>query len=130
METSPRQMLRLAPRESPPDPNQGNGSQAHGHLCFSLGRGGFSARAEEPLGLGKVNFLCLFPEDSQNGHHDDSIPELAGHGYVRWRSRLDQTVGVEFAFIESPGREWVVKRLAETNPRPFIPALHLPDDCP
>ena len=92
-----------------------------GLVHFSLGRGGFSVRAEEPLGLGKVNFHCVFfaPDSNGAGH-----PDLRGQGFVRWRSTLDQAVGIEFAFLESPGREWVVEQIIKSNPRSFIPALH------
>jgi len=79
-----------------------------------LGRGGFSAHSPEPLGLGKIAFRCC----ASSGQ-----PELMGQGYVRWRSRVDHTVGIEFAYLDSPGREWVVEELFNESPRSFIPAL-------
>jgi hypothetical protein len=82
--------------------------------CFRLGRGGFSARSPDALGLGKIAFRCEFDSDH---------PALSGQGYVRWRSRTDHTVGIEFAFLHSPGREWVIGQIEEEKPRSFIPAL-------
>jgi CheY-like chemotaxis protein len=122
MENPPRQAVQLEVDERCPctAPEASPASSEAFKPCFSLGRGGFSARAEEPLGLGKVSFECVFSsEDDRAG----DTPELRGQGYVRWRSRVDRTVGIEFAYIESPGREWVVQRIAQSNPRPFIPAL-------
>lgn len=96
----------------PHPPNRG--------CCFGLGRGGFSVRAEEPLGFGKISFECRFPAYPQLG---EGAPCLRGQGHVRWRSHSDRTVGIEFAYLESPGREWVIDRIAQSKPRSYIPAL-------
>ena len=85
--------------------------------CFRLGRGGFSTQSPAQMGTGKIAFVCSFP-----GSHGDP-PDLTGQGYVRWRSRTEHTVGIEFAYLDPPGREWVANEIARTNPRGFIPAL-------
>jgi CheY-like chemotaxis protein len=132
MDSPPRQAVHVEVPEVPgvrASDVPGDGPEALGtralgrtsHLCFSLGHGGFSARAEEPLGLGKVSFRCVFSNGDRAG---ESTPDLCGEGFVRWRSRTDQAVGIEFAYLESPGREWVVEQIAENNPRPFIPAMN------
>jgi CheY-like chemotaxis protein len=125
LQSPPRQTVNLElPGPARSETNASEASQSGQDLGPDLGpgigRGGFSARASEPLALGAVNFQCRFPEGTEDG---EGAPELRGHGYVRWRSRLDQAVGIEFAYLESPGREWVVERIAVDNPRPFIPAL-------
>jgi CheY-like chemotaxis protein len=120
MQTPPRQALRLeldAPGSTGPDAGREAEAILSAAPNFSLGRGGFSAVATEPLGLGKVTFSCQMPVQP------NETRDLCGQGYVRWRSRTDTSVGIEFAFLESPGREWVVDQIAATNPRAFIPAL-------
>lgn len=82
---------------------------------FELGRGGFSVRSPATLGLGKIAFECGF------GHEE--WPDLRGQGYVRWRSRADSTMGIEFGYLEEPGREWVVERITAQKPRSYIPKL-------
>jgi hypothetical protein len=77
-----------------------------------LGRGGFSAHAEESLTLGKVSFQCKFGPGEQ---------EMSGQGIVRWYSRADQAVGIEFSFLDPPCRSWVLKEITAANPRSFIP---------
>jgi CheY-like chemotaxis protein len=87
--------------------------------CFRLGRGGFSARFDGPVGLGKVSFQCNFHTEPGQ----PAIPAMSGEGFVRWRSRSEQTIGVEFAYLDPPGRQWVVEQIAATNPSSFVPAL-------
>ena len=48
--------------------------------------------------------------------------ELAGEGYVRWRSRADSRVGIEFAFLDAGCRAWVLEEIAAAAPRSFIPS--------
>ncbi len=125
MEISPRQKIHMrvgeAPAEGAEQPEEAGMFTAAHNFC--LGRGGFSVQVQEPLGLGKVEFVCVFDRPSREA---DGVEELAGQGYVRWRSRADFWVGIEFSYLDLPGREWVVKQLAENNPRPFIPA---PNAC-
>jgi CheY-like chemotaxis protein len=108
METPPRQSLHLEiePREG----GEGDAAQPG----FRLGRGGFSTRSAEAIGLGKIAFDCSFA---------DRHPPLKGEGYVRWRSRADYTLGIEFAFLDTPGREWVLNAIQRENPLSFIPSL-------
>jgi CheY-like chemotaxis protein len=108
--------MTIPPRQSvcfDVDPPDGPASQEL-NMRFRLGRGGFSAHSPEPLGLGKIGFRCCA---------SPGRPELMGQGYVRWRSRVDHSVGIEFAYLDSPGREWVVEELFAESPRSFIPAL-------
>jgi CheY-like chemotaxis protein len=108
METPPRQSLRIEIGSL--DAVAGDSAEP----CFRLGRGGFSARSAEAIGLGKVAFDCSF----SNRH-----PPLKGEGYVRWRSRTDHTLGIEFAFLDAPGREWILDAIEREKPLSFIPAL-------
>jgi CheY-like chemotaxis protein len=79
-----------------------------------LGRGGFSTRYTGSAKLGEVAFQCRLPTEQR---------EMAGQGYVRWLSRTDQTVGIEFAFLEETCRSWLLEEIATTNPRSFIPSF-------
>ncbi len=79
-----------------------------------LGRGGFSARYGESLSLGKVAFRCSFLAEER---------EMAGQGFVRWRSRDTQTVGVQFDFLHESARPWILERIAAADPVAFIPLL-------
>ena len=126
MEIAPRQAIYVPVTDfsaEAPSETQGEGRPKEGNRRFHVGRGGFSVRTDEPLALGRVNFQCVFSQQEPGGPAD-----LRGQGFVRWRSRLDHAVGIEFAYLESPGREWVVEHIAESNPRPFIPALQPPGD--
>jgi CheY-like chemotaxis protein len=80
---------------------------------FRLGRGGFSARYVGSANPGSVTFRCNFSSEQR---------EIAGEGYVRWHSRTDQTVGVEFTFLDATCRSWLLEEIAITNPRSFIPS--------
>jgi CheY-like chemotaxis protein len=77
-----------------------------------LGRGGFSGHTEESLILGKVSFQCQFGSGQS---------EMSGQGIVRWYSRADQAVGIEFSFLDPPCRSWVLQEIAASRPRSFIP---------
>ena len=77
-----------------------------------FGRGGFSMSYSGPLSLGKVTFAC-----ADGGEK----PMLSGQGLVRWRSRTDQRVGIEFAYLEEPSRAAVLERISRERPRSFIP---------
>jgi hypothetical protein len=48
---------------------------------------------------------------------------MVGGGYVRWRSRTDEQVGVEFAFLDESCRSWVLEDITAANPPSFIPSL-------
>jgi CheY-like chemotaxis protein len=78
-----------------------------------LGRGGFSAPHLGALGRGRVTFRCQIPMETF---------ELSGQGYVRWYSKADRTVGIEFYYLDSACRAWTLGQIAATNPRSFIPA--------
>lgn len=86
--------------------------------CLSLGRGGFCTHIAAPLGLGVVAFNCRLSANEANGQ-----PErvLAGQGFVRWFSKMEQVVGIEFAYLEPSCRAWVIHQIAAIAPRSFIP---------
>jgi CheY-like chemotaxis protein len=79
-----------------------------------LGRGGFSARYSGPSALGEVAFKCHFSSDQR---------EMTGEGYVRWRSKNHDKIGIEFSFLDANCRSWVLEEIAVTNPRSFIPSF-------
>lgn len=81
---------------------------------FRLGRGGFSARYAGSANPGKVAFRCNFSTEQR---------EMAGEGFVRWYSRTDQTVGVEFAFLDASCRSWLLEEIAAIDSRSFIPSF-------
>lgn len=80
--------------------------------AICLGRGGFSAVSNAPLSLGRVSFQCSF---------DDGRGEIAGQGYVRWNSRTDHRVGIEFGHLSACCHSWLTKNITESSPRSFIP---------
>jgi len=80
--------------------------------AFQLGRGGFSAHHPGPLSLSKVAFNCPVDEDQR---------VLSGEGFVRWYSRADHTVGVEFFYLDPECHAWVAEAIRAANPRGFIP---------
>jgi CheY-like chemotaxis protein len=104
MEVVPRQSLLIQFDRAGGTPDQDS-------LC--LGRGGFIARITGSVNLGKVAFRCSTADER----------EIAGEGYVRWYSKNDQTVGIEFAFLDPTCRSWLLEQIATTNPRSFIPSL-------
>jgi len=104
--------LRFVPRQSLLLDVEDIGGIVRDH-SLQLGRGGFSAHYEGSSLLASVAFRCSF----RNGDH-----EMAGQGHVRWQSKTDQAIGVEFAFLEEPSRSWLVEKIAASNPRSFIPA--------
>jgi CheY-like chemotaxis protein len=77
-----------------------------------LGRGGFCARTPEFLSLGTVAFRCGFPLERR---------EMSGQGCVRWHSKTDQTVGIEFAFLDPSCRSWLLEEITASAPKSFIP---------
>ena len=82
---------------------------------FRLGRGGFCARSAASLSPGKISFECRFPDRPEH------LP-FHGEGYVRWRSKADRAVGIEFFFLASPGREWLAARIRVEDPFSYIPS--------
>jgi len=80
---------------------------------IQLGTGGFSAVENGRVGLGKIAFQC----DIASPHQ-----QISGQGYVRWKSQAEGKIGVEFAFIEEPGRTWLLGEIESRNPRSFIPS--------
>jgi CheY-like chemotaxis protein len=124
MPIPPRQSVELELHPSAPaDPNPPAPGVTPEFGLFRLGRGGFSTRAPDVFGLGKIAFRCIFAQPEGQADAAEPLPELIGEGYVRWRSRADQTVGIEFAFLESPGREWVLSQIEAASPRSYIPAI-------
>ena len=91
---------------------------------FELGRGGFCALTADPLSPGKISFECRFRSDDPPAEDPATVQPstLRGEGYVRWRSRADGAVGIEFSFLASPGREWVAARIREEEPFSYIPS--------
>jgi CheY-like chemotaxis protein len=122
MPIPPRQSVELE-LDAPTDPRPSPVSAPPEFGFFRLGRGGFSTRAPDVFGLGKIAFRCVFAQPEAHPVATEPPPELIGQGYVRWRSRADQTVGIEFAFLESPGREWVLAQIEAASPRSYIPTL-------
>jgi CheY-like chemotaxis protein len=103
--------LRFAPRQSLVLQAEGIRERPEKD-SIQLGRGGFCAHYTGFLKLASIAFRCSFPE----GDH-----EIAGHGYVRWQSKTNQTIGVEFAFLEEPSRSWLIEKITASNFRSFIP---------
>jgi CheY-like chemotaxis protein len=83
-----------------------------GRNNIELGRGGFSVHQSDSLMRGKVTFRCSF-----TGEHQ----ALSGQGYVRWISRNDDAVGIEFEYLDPKCRSWVLAKIAATHPQSFIP---------
>ena len=79
-----------------------------------LGRGGFSARYVGPVAPGKVSFDCHLASDGSR---------MTGEGFIRWRSKTEGTLGIEFSFLEESCRAEIAERITNTIPRAFIPAL-------
>jgi hypothetical protein len=114
MTPPPRQSMQV---EATGVVGSGGGSTADSK-CLSFGRGGFGTQASAPLGLGPVAFSCRLPSDPLHGNANRV---LAGHGLVRWFSRTDLTVGIEFAYLDPSCRAWVLDEIAASAPRSFIP---------
>ena len=87
--------------------------EAVGPKSLQLGHGGFSALEDGTMGLGKIAFQCDIASQQQR---------ISGQGYVRWKSQMERKIGVEFAFIEEPGRTWLLGEIEARNPRSFIPS--------
>jgi len=104
METTPRHSLSI-------DAVDFSMSAADGGIA--LGQGGFSAPYLSPVAHGKVSFECLV---SASGFR------FSGEGYVRWRSKTEGTIGVEFAYLEEGCRAAVVAEMGKWNSRAFIPS--------
>jgi CheY-like chemotaxis protein len=102
MMTPPRQTMTMAAEK--------DGS---GENRIRFGRGGFSAHYDGPLALSKVTFECRLA----------SQQVLAGEGYVRWITRADGTVGIEFAYLDEASRAWVLEEIDAAAPRGFIPSF-------
>jgi len=89
------------------------GSDADREGSVLLGRGGFCASFSGPSNLGKVSFEFCIPTPPHR---------ITGQGYVRWRSKSENTIGVEFAFLDKSSREWVLSEIKTIQPRCFIPS--------
>lgn len=95
MEIAPRQKLDIVVRKK----------------SIRLGRGGFSAPCPGPMTQGIVAFQCRL----------DETGVLAGQGFVRWYSRTEQRVGIEFAFLEEQCRAKILEEIAGSGPTGFVP---------
>lgn len=114
MNPPPRQVLKVDVESISRTP----GGVTTGATSLRIGRGGFSTQSPEPLGLGPVGFACRLPPDPM----DSRLRKvLAGHGLVRWNSRIDQTVGIEFVYLDPTCRGWLLAEIAADSPRSFIP---------
>jgi CheY-like chemotaxis protein len=96
MEIAPRQALDIVVREG----------------SIRLGRGGFSAPCPGPMTPGRVTFHCKLEEEDR---------VIAGQGYVRWYSRSEQRVGIEFGYLDAICRERVLEEIAASQPQGFVP---------
>jgi CheY-like chemotaxis protein len=81
-----------------------------GISSICLGRGGLTAYTLDSLNIGKVSFRCMV-----------SDKELNGQGYVRWVSRPERKIGIEFAYIDPLCGLWLAEKLVAKAPRSFIP---------
>lgn len=95
LEIAPRQTLDIVVRDS----------------SIRLGRGGFSAPSPGPMSQGRVTFCCRLDEGRV----------IDGQGYVRWYSRTEQRVGIEFAYLEETCREQVLAEISAKRPPGFVP---------
>jgi CheY-like chemotaxis protein len=109
-----REPMVIAPRQSITIQNKGF-SQSPENDLVQLGQGGFSAHYTGPVSPGKVTFQCL----SSSGQE-----QIMGQGYVRWCSKSEQRIGIEFAFLEAPSRSVIVDRIASDKPSSFIPSCY------
>jgi two-component system, response regulator YesN len=96
LEIAPRQTLEISPAQHP----------------IHIGHGGFSAGSPTPLTHGRIAFHTS-PAATQ---------PLTGHGYVRWYSRAEQRVGIEFAYLEESSRTRVLDDIEASKPLAFIPS--------
>lgn len=112
MNPSPRQTLTVEVR----DIDRSQKGDHTGPDSLSLGRGGFTVHALEPLAMGGVAFTCRLPAGTLFNGSD-----LCGEGYVRWFSRADAHVGIEFAYLNPSCRAWVVEEIDTYRPCCFIP---------
>jgi CheY-like chemotaxis protein len=80
---------------------------------IALGRGGFSAPYPNPVAQGKISFDC---------HLSALDLRFSGEGYVRWRSKVEGTIGVEFAYLNESCRGAIVEEINRSCLRAFIPA--------
>jgi CheY-like chemotaxis protein len=95
-----------------PPPRQAMELELSAGAAVRFGRGGFSVGYDPPLSLGKVSFRC-----SEGGR-----VWLSGQGLVRWRSKPEGRVGVEFTYLEEESRARVLEAMEAEHPRCFIPA--------
>jgi CheY-like chemotaxis protein len=112
-----RSELWMTPLEAIPKQSLFISARGIGELLgenrIRMGRGGFSASFSGPVSLGKVEFEL---------HLESENIRLTGQGYVRWISRSEQAIGIEFAFLEETSRDWLLQEIARINPRGFIPS--------
>ena len=112
----PRQTMSVVVSHVSADPVLDNASAP----IVRLGRGGFSTKASEPLGLGAVAFTCHVAGDPNTS---TASAALSGHGFVRWFSKTDYTVGIEFAYLDPSCRDWVLREISRAGPHSYIPLL-------
>ena len=78
-----------------------------------VGKGGFCAHYPDAIALGKVDFVC---------HLGDGDTTLRGSGTVRWRSRAEELVGIEFDYLDESSRAHVVDEIASSSRFSYIPS--------
>jgi CheY-like chemotaxis protein len=83
---------------------------------FGVGRGGCCFRTNHTVVDTKVGLEIRFTLDAML---------LEGQGIVRWYDPRTQHAGVEFLFLESCSRRWLVDRLRSHPTHSFIPACGL-----
>jgi CheY-like chemotaxis protein len=109
-----REPMVIAPRQS--ITIEGGGfSQSPEDDLILLGQGGFSAHYTGSVSPGKVTFKCVSSSEQE---------QILGQGYVRWCSKSEQRIGIEFAYLEAPSRSMIVERIATDKPSSFIPSFY------
>jgi CheY-like chemotaxis protein len=107
-----RSELWLKPMPAPP--RQSMVTEMKDRSPIHVGRGGFSTHYSSVLSLGKIAFRCNIPREPF---------EMVGEGYVRWFSKTENAVGIEFHYLDPACRPWVLEQIATIGPRCFIPGL-------
>jgi CheY-like chemotaxis protein len=89
-----------------------NITSEEGLSSLTLGRGGFCARYSGSIALGRVDF---------DYHSAERGESFRGSGMVRWRSRSEGLIGVEFTYLDDSCRESVVNQIHNSKVMSYIP---------
>jgi CheY-like chemotaxis protein len=115
---SDRSELWVVPFDLDPEQKLGAPIERVDHVAAAgkchLGRGGFSSPFTGSINIGRTSFDCFFPGFTLH---------VTGQGYVRWISKEEGSVGVEFAYLDEASRSWVLRELDVIHPTSFIPSL-------